>query len=169
MSEMAVELATGGPDETQAMAAAFAGLCRPDDVVALEGMLGSGKTCFVKGLAVGLGVTDQREVTSPTFVLLHRYAGRLVLHHFDAYRLRRAEEMERIGCAEVFESGGVSVIEWADHVAECLPPEHFLLSIVVADATERHFELKARGPGPRSRMEAFGRVLSAWRRGNGKG
>ena len=93
------------------MARAFAALCRPGDVIGLTGTLGAGKTCFVKGLAAGLGVEDARRVTSPTFVLMRSYSARLTLHHFDAYRLRGAGEMDALGCAETFESGGLSVIE----------------------------------------------------------
>jgi len=110
MSGTGVHLATRSPEETQAMAAAFAKLCRPNDVIGLQGTLGAGKTCFVKGLAAGLGVDGPDKVTSATFVLLRRYSGRLTLYHFDAYRLQGAAELEQIGCGETFESGGVSVI-----------------------------------------------------------
>lgn len=144
------------------LAAAFAGLCRPGDVLALSGTLGAGKTCFVKGLARGLGVADERQVISPTFVLMRRHEGRLVLFHFDAYRLRDAGEMEAIGSDETFESGGVSVVEWADHVAQCLPAEHFALSITVSGETERRFRLTAHGPGPSARLDEFRRALSDW-------
>jgi tRNA threonylcarbamoyladenosine biosynthesis protein TsaE len=164
MSSRAVTLGTGDPEQTERMAAAFATLCRPNDVVGLEGTLGAGKTCFVRGLAVGLGVGDERQVLSPTFVLLRRYEGRLTLYHFDAYRLRDGAEMEQTGCAELFESGGVSAVEWADHVAECLPPEHFMLSIRVSGAREREFELTAAGRGPTGRLGAFRDALAPWRR-----
>ncbi len=163
-SGVQIELATGSPADTQAMAAAFAGLCAPGDVIGLSGILGSGKTCFVKGLARGLGVADERDVISPSFVLVRRYAGRLTLYHFDAYRLRGAAEMEDIGCAETFSSGGLSVVEWADHVAECLPAEHFSLSIAVTGATARDFALEAIGTGPAARLERLAEALSEWRR-----
>jgi tRNA threonylcarbamoyladenosine biosynthesis protein TsaE len=153
---------TDAPEKTMAMARAFASLCRPGDVIGLTGTLGAGKTCFVKGLATGLGVADARRVTSPTFVLMRSYPARLTLHHFDAYRLRGGEDMEALGCSETFESGGVSVVEWADHVAECLPPEHFMLSIQVQGETERRFVLTGVGQGPRSRHGELGRVLGRW-------
>ncbi len=156
-----VRLLTRSPDETAAMAAAFAGGCRPNDVVGLEGILGAGKTCFVKGLARGLGVADLARVVSPTFVLLRRYEGRLRLNHFDAYRLGGAAEMEEIGCAETFEDGGVSVVEWADRVAECLPARRLLLRIEVVGPTEREFRLVADGPESRARLEEFRRLLVA--------
>ena len=163
MTSGALELVTHRPEETQAMAAAFAALCRPNDVVGLCGPLGAGKTCFVRGLAAGLAVRELSKVISPTFVLMRSYAGRLTLYHFDGYRLRDGSEMEQIGCAEVFESGGVSVVEWADHVAGCLPPAHFLLTLTVAGETDRRFRLSALGRGPSARLQEFGRALTEWR------
>ncbi len=164
MSGAGVQLTTHSPEGTQAMAAAFGRLCRANDVIGLQGTLGAGKTCFVKGLAAGLGVRDVDKVVSPTFVLLRQYEGRLTLYHFDAYRLQGAAEMEQIGCAETFESGGVSVIEWADHVAACLPPEHFMLAITVVGENDRDFVVTASGPGPSGRLEEFRRALTAWSR-----
>ena len=161
MSEPAVEAVTSSPEETMSLAAAFAGLLQPNDVLALQGTLGAGKTCFVKGLARGLGVADARQVISPTFVLMRRHDGRVPLFHFDAYRLRGAAEMEAIGCAETFESGGVSVVEWADHVGECLPRERFVLSITVSGASERRFRLTACGPLSSARLNGFRDALAA--------
>ena len=135
-----------------ALGARFARLCRPGDVVALQGTLGAGKTCFVKGMARGLGVAQERAVTSPSYVLLHQYPGRLVLYHFDACRLEDADQMEQIGCQEVFDAGGVSVVEWADHVAACLPAESFSFTIRLAGPARREFVLTAAGPGPASRL-----------------
>ena len=144
------------------MAAAFGTLCRPSDVIGLEGTLGAGKTCFVKGLAAGLGVEQACSVVSPTFVLLRRYAGRLTLYHFDAYRLHDGAEMEDIGCADLFAAGGVSAVEWADHVRGCLPEQHFMLSINVTGERERDFALMAVGARPRERLGAFRRTLAPW-------
>ncbi len=145
------------------MASAFAGACRANDVIGLEGTLGAGKTCFVKGLARGLGVAETERVTSPTFVLLRRYAGRLTLYHFDAYRLEGADELEAIGCAELFEAGGVSVVEWADQVAACLPRRHLWLSIFVVGPGDREFRLAPGTPDLRRRIERFREVLAEWR------
>jgi len=93
----------------------------PDTVLALTGELGSGKTTLVQGICRGLSVTD--EVTSPTFVLIREYCGRLQVFHFDAYRLPGPAALQEIGCEEYFSRGGVSLVEWADRVAEILPEE----------------------------------------------
>jgi tRNA threonylcarbamoyladenosine biosynthesis protein TsaE len=146
-----LKFVTDSPEATMELGARFAALCRAGDVVGLQGTLGAGKTCFVKGMARGLGVGDEQAVTSPSYVLMHEYQGTLTLYHFDAYRLTDASQMEEIGCQEVFDSGGVSAVEWADHVPGCLPPEHFMLTIRLVGSSRREFSLAAAGAGPTSR------------------
>jgi tRNA threonylcarbamoyladenosine biosynthesis protein TsaE len=158
-----LKLLTQSADETEAMAAALAPLCRANDVIGLRGTLGAGKTCFVRGLARGLGVPDGTHVISPTFVLLRQYPGRLRVNHYDAYRLEGAADMEAIGSDETFTDGGLTVVEWADHVAECLPPAHFMVSIEVAGPSERRFLLAAVGAEPAGRMDAVRQALASWR------
>ena len=153
---------TNGPADTKEFARELAAACRPDDVIGLCGTLGSGKTTLVKGLARGLSVDETRQVISPTFMLMRSYPGRLDLHHFDAYRLSGGDEMDAIGAEEVFASGGVSVVEWADHVEDCLPPDHFVLRITVEGAERRRFELSAMGQQSRSRLQEFGRHTEKW-------
>ena len=84
-----ITLSSPSPTATHAIAGAIARLVRAGDLVVLAGEMGSGKTWFTKGFAAALGVTDP--VTSPTFTLVHSYAGgRLPVHHVDVYRLDRA-------------------------------------------------------------------------------
>ena len=117
----------------------------PGDVVALAGELGAGKTCLVKGLALGLGVADARAVRSPTFVLISEYRGRMTLYHVDAYRLHGAADLEALGSAEMMTSGGVTAIEWADRVEGALPEEHLRVECAHAGETRRTFRAVARG------------------------
>lgn len=97
-------------------------------VLALHGDLGSGKTCFVQGLAEGLGI-DQ-PVTSPTFTLVHEYHGTRRLVHADLYRIRGADDALSLGLDEYFETDGVVALEWAERAEELLP----------ADTLHIHFE-----------------------------
>ncbi|MCX7591604.1 MAG: tRNA (adenosine(37)-N6)-threonylcarbamoyltransferase complex ATPase subunit type 1 TsaE [Kiritimatiellae bacterium] len=90
-------------------------------VVALYGELGSGKTCFVQGLALGLGIT--RPVTSPTFVIINEYRGTRNLYHIDLYRIHNAKEALAIGLDDYLRADGVTAIEWAERVQELLPPD----------------------------------------------
>lgn len=98
-------------------------------VLALNGDLGSGKTCFVQGLAAALGI--DRPVTSPTFTLVHEYHGTRLLVHADLYRLRNSLDALMLGLEEYFESGGITAIEWADRAEDIFPPETIHLSFEI--------------------------------------
>lgn len=95
-------------------------------VLALHGDLGSGKTCFVQGLAVALGV--DRPVTSPSFTLVHEYQGSRPLVHVDLYRLRNSLDALMLGLEEYFESAGITAIEWADRAADIFPAQTIHIS-----------------------------------------
>lgn len=108
----------------------------PNDIVALVGDLGAGKTHFVKGLVLGLKSAD--EVTSPTFTLIHEYrGGRLPVFHFDFYRLNRLEEIAEIGFDDYLEEGGVAVVEWADRFPRALPGRTRWLHLTAGNVSER--------------------------------
>jgi tRNA threonylcarbamoyladenosine biosynthesis protein TsaE len=107
------------PAETQAIGEELGARLRPGAVVACTGELGAGKTCFLQGLARGLGVTDA--VTSPTFVLVNQYRGRLPIYHLDAYRTGSLTELVDLGVEEMLHGDGVTVIEWADKLLPLLP------------------------------------------------
>ena len=120
-------------------------LLAPGHVVALVGELGAGKTTMVKGIVRGLGVIDKRAVKSPTFALVHRYEGRIPIYHFDAYRLISNQEMFDIGSDEMIYGDGVSIIEWADRVPECLPEEYLKISLIAVSESERTIEMRGYG------------------------
>ncbi len=113
-------------------------------VVALRGTLGAGKTALVRAIAQACGIAP-REVSSPTFVLLHVYRGRTDLFHFDAYRLTGEHEFRELGVEEYFDGAGISLVEWADRVRGCLPEEHLDIEIRVTGPTSRRFTLTAAG------------------------
>ena len=99
----------------------------PGSVVACIGELGAGKTCFLQGLARGLGVTG--DVTSPTFVLVNVYRGRLPVYHLDAYRTGSLTELVDLGVEEMLHGDGVTLIEWADKLLPLLPPHAVTVTI----------------------------------------
>ncbi|HEY7654546.1 MAG TPA: tRNA (adenosine(37)-N6)-threonylcarbamoyltransferase complex ATPase subunit type 1 TsaE [Methylomirabilota bacterium] len=107
------------PAETQLLGERLGARLGPGAVVACTGPLGAGKTCFLQGLARGLGVTA--DVTSPTFVLINQYRGRVPVHHVDAYRTGSLTELVDLGLEEMLDGDGVTVIEWADKLVPLLP------------------------------------------------
>ena len=114
-----MEFITHAPDETEAVGCALGKVLTPGTVLAYEGDLGAGKTAFTRGLARGLGCTEQ--VTSPTYTIVNEYlSGRLPLFHFDMYRLRSAEDLWDIGWDDYLERGGVCAVEWSENVQDAM-------------------------------------------------
>ena len=131
---------THSEDETQAVERDLASRIRPGDVVLLSGSLGAGKTAFVRGLAVGLGI-DPGEVSSPTFTLIHEYrGGRLVLYHADLYRLGSAAS-EDLGLEEAGARTGVLAIEWPERLART-PPGPVTVTIDMVDESTRRIVIQ---------------------------
>ena len=138
-------LRSKGVDDTRAAAAAIASLARQGDLILLVGELGVGKTAFAQGFAQRLGITQP--VTSPTFTLVHRYEGDVVVHHVDVYRLDRLSEVTDLGLSEMLDEG-VTLIEWGDAVMPALPAD-FLevrLAYVEEDDDARDIAISVVGP-----------------------
>ena len=112
--------------------------------VALEGTLGAGKTRLVQAIAAGCGI-DAHSVTSPTFVLCQPYCGTRQLYHLDAYRVNDLDEFLELGVDEYFEGPGLTLIEWSDRVAPCLPAEYLKIQIEITGQSGRQFSLTAYG------------------------
>ena len=158
---MDLRLRSADPDATAAVGGALAALLGPGDVVVLSGPLGAGKTRLVQGLAAGLGVSGR--VTSPTFVLVRRHTGRLLLVHVDAYRLDDAADLVTLD-DDVLADDVVTCIEWGGNVAAALPVERLDVDIAV-DGDEgdapRGLELVARGPAWEARAADLVAALTA--------
>ena len=105
--------------ETRSLGARLAAAARPGDLLCLVGDLGAGKTQLAKGFAEGLGITDI--VTSPTFVLMTEYAGRLPLFHLDLYRIGDAADALAGGLLDERQLDGVALVEWAERLGPALP------------------------------------------------
>ena len=114
-----MEYITHAPEETEELGQALGKVLQPGTVLAFSGDLGAGKTAFTRGLAKGLGATEQ--VTSPTYTIVNEYiSGRLPLFHFDMYRLGSSEELFDIGWEDYLERGGVCAVEWSENVADAM-------------------------------------------------
>jgi tRNA threonylcarbamoyladenosine biosynthesis protein TsaE len=131
-------------DATAALGRRLAELLSPGAVVALIGPLGAGKTHFVRAVVEGLG-GEGRRVSSPTFALIHEYAARLPVYHFDTYRLPDETAFADLGVSEYFDGDGVCLVEWADRVEGVLPAEHLRVTITPTGETARRFTIEGRG------------------------
>ena len=139
----ATELVSTRPEETEAAGERLGARLGPGDVVALVGELGAGKTCFIQGLVRGLGVTTR--ATSPTFVLINQYRGRVPVYHVDAYRTESLAELLDIGLQELFAGDGVTVVEWADKLLPLLPPGTIEVTIAGVGDEPRQITIRTLG------------------------
>jgi len=121
-------------------------LLNDGDVVALTGELGSGKTWFTKGVALGLEVSPDTVVTSPSFALMNAYEGRCPLFHMDVYRLENVTDFYDAGLDEYLNGNGVVVMEWADRWPEVLPERTLTVQLAVLDEHTRKIVLTGHHP-----------------------
>jgi tRNA threonylcarbamoyladenosine biosynthesis protein TsaE len=159
---MDVLLHTATADETRAVGEALAPLLGARDAVILTGELGAGKTTFVQGVAKGLGVDDR--VTSPTFMLVREYKGRLDIAHVDVYRLDRMQEAVDLAIDEIGAGNDVLLVEWGDAVGDLLPEERLRVELTTDDTSDaRRILVTALGASWRDRREQLVRALAPWR------
>lgn len=150
--------------QTEEFAATLAALVRPRDIVVLSGEMGAGKTAFVRGFAVGMGVSSDETVSSPTFTLVHTYdSGRLVVHHADLYRLGRLSDVEDLGLRELADLGDVVIVEWGN-VAEEVLGDHLVVSLEADEDDEdtRYIAVSVVGHSWDSRWDQLKRALAKW-------
>ena len=129
-------------EQTQLFAEQFASTLVGGEVLLLDGDMGAGKTHFVKGLALGLGISDV--ITSPTFALHNAYQGKLRLNHFDFYRIDDPAEAEMLGLDEFFyQKNGVCAVEWWQNVADLIPKNVAIkISITKLSETSRQISVE---------------------------
>jgi tRNA threonylcarbamoyladenosine biosynthesis protein TsaE len=123
-----VSVVTHGETETVALGESLGRLLRPGDFVALFGELGSGKTRFAQGVALGAGVDPKTRVTSPTYTIMNEYQGTFPLYHFDLYRLAGDTDIVELGFEDYFYGQGICLVEWAERLVSELPDEHLKVS-----------------------------------------
>ena len=138
------EFFSHSPSDTESFAETLAKSLSGGEVIAFSGNLGMGKTCFVRGLARGLGFVG--EVTSPTFAIINEYlGGRLPLYHFDMYRVTGWDDLYSTGYFEYSESGGVLAVEWSENIEDELPDDALRITIVRDGELGRRITMKGEG------------------------
>jgi tRNA threonylcarbamoyladenosine biosynthesis protein TsaE len=161
-----LELQTTSAEDTRRLAATVAQALRVGDVVSLTGELGAGKTSFVQGAAVALGVTER--VTSPTFLLRRDYQGRVPIIHLDVYRLETLQEASELGLDEADSS--VTFIEWGDAMQPLLPADHLEIDLrssepdaAAGDGEVRRIVMRPRGADWKRRIVGLAVDCASWR------
>ena len=117
---MNMDVVSNSPEETIELGRKVGSQLKGGEIVAVCGALGSGKTHLIKGIASGVGAAKAEKVTSPTFVIINEYKGRLDIYHIDAYRLDSISEFEMIGFDDYCQPQSVILIEWADKIESAL-------------------------------------------------
>jgi tRNA threonylcarbamoyladenosine biosynthesis protein TsaE len=113
-----IEVTTHSPDETQRLGHCLGRIATAGTVLRLCGDLGSGKTCFVQGLARGLEVPPAYDITSPTYTLIHAYPGRVAFYHVDLYRLADPADADAVGLWDILGEPAVVAVEWAERLPD---------------------------------------------------
>ncbi len=144
-SSLPWQLTSASHQQTDWLGQVLGRTLRGGETIALYGPLGAGKTALVRGIAQGLGASPTA-VTSPTFVVIHEYQGRLPLAHMDWYRIRSLRELESTGVMEYFSGQTVTAIEWADKGFALLPQDRIEVTLSHRTAQSRLIQLNATGP-----------------------
>ncbi|UOO36830.1 tRNA (adenosine(37)-N6)-threonylcarbamoyltransferase complex ATPase subunit type 1 TsaE [Oscillospiraceae bacterium CM] len=132
-------IVTNSAEETTTAGISLAAKLKGGSVVALRGDLGAGKTQFVRGLAIGLGI--QARVTSPTFTIVNEYSGSVPLFHFDIYRLHDANALYDIGWDDYLDRGGVIAVEWSEIAESAFPDNTVRVTITKENDTTRRITI----------------------------
>jgi len=135
---------TSDAAETRRLAASVAAAAEPGDLVCLWGELGAGKTQFAKGFGAGLGVTGT--ISSPTFILMSEYEGRLPLFHVDLYRLADGADALAGGIIDERQAAGVTLVEWPERMGDLLSARRLDVIIDGTGTEPRRITLRASDP-----------------------
>ncbi len=137
------QIISHSPEDTQGLGKRLGELAQAGDVFLLVGRLGTGKTCLTQGIARGLGIEDG--ASSPSFVIVKEYYGRLPLYHIDLYRLDQIEEVLQLGLDEYIYGRGVCVVEWAEKGLDAFPQEYLLIRLEYVSENERRLSFEPQG------------------------
>ncbi|OGC07769.1 tRNA (adenosine(37)-N6)-threonylcarbamoyltransferase complex ATPase subunit type 1 TsaE [candidate division WOR-1 bacterium RIFOXYA2_FULL_36_21] len=126
---------TNSPKETVKLGIKIGKQLKPNDIIALEGDLGSGKTTLSQGIALGTGLKDY--ISSPTFTIINEYENKIPLYHIDLYRLDAGTDIKDLGIEEYFHKDGICLIEWAEKLGDLLPENAKIIRLEIKDADKR--------------------------------
>lgn len=156
MKECIIEYHTASDRETISLGRKLGAALKQGDVIALVGRLGSGKTWFTKGIALGLDISSDTIITSPSFSLVNEYEGRYTFYHMDGYRLESLSDFLSAGLDEYLYNDGVVAMEWADRWPEVLPDWNVKVEIEIVDERSRKITFSGHHPRAQEILELVG-------------
>jgi tRNA threonylcarbamoyladenosine biosynthesis protein TsaE len=139
---------SASPEETENLGVCIGKKLEPGTVIALDGVMGSGKTCLARGIARGLGIAEN--ITSPTFTIVNEYAVSAntaaksnigLFYHIDAWRLQSDEDFTNIGGDEIISGSGITVIEWSERISGALPKNSVRITIEITGGSSRKISI----------------------------
>jgi len=148
-----IVIETTSAEETRELGGVLGALLASGDVVALRGELGTGKTVLAQGIAVALGFDGY--VSSPSFVIVNEYRGRVDIHHVDLYRISDESEIDDLGYRELFFGESVALVEWAERGSRFLPGDRVDVHIESTGRDRRTFTVSASGPRSETILRGF--------------
>ena len=159
-----IDLRSDSVATTHEIAGVIAGLVRPRDIIVLAGDMGAGKTAFTVGFTRALGVSEDDQVSSPTFTLVHSYnSGRIPVLHADLYRLNSMAEVADLGLREQVDLGAVALVEWGDVAADVIGDSLTIeLSHDEDDDDARDIVISVEGHGWDTRWDKLRDSLRQW-------
>ena len=140
------EIVTHSAEETVEFGRELAKHIKPPCLILLEGELGSGKTTLVKGMAAGLGVVREEEVTSPSFTLVHEYGRDRKVYHVDLYRIEGARDFASLGLDDLFEEEATVIVEWGERISDNAPELQWRIRLEYVTNDERRITVESLRP-----------------------
>ncbi len=151
-----VTLLSRSPRETEGVGRCLGSILARGAFVALRGELGSGKTCFTRGIVAGSAPSSAHLVASPTYAVMNEYPGETPVYHFDFYRLAGGGgEIAELGFEEYFTGDGICVCEWSERLGDLLPEEHLTVTMEHGGDDRRTITIEAAGPGMEAVLGRF--------------
>lgn len=157
MSKLA--LLSRSSSETEELGQLFGSVLVRGTFVALRGDLGSGKTCFTRGVVASAAPESAHLVASPTFAIMNEYPGITPVYHFDFYRLTSGYEIAELGFEEYFMGDGICIVEWSERLDELMPSDHLSVTFEHGGEDLRRLTFEAVGPGAETVLARFAELV----------
>lgn len=151
---------SSAPRETEDLGRRLGAFAETGMFIALCGELGGGKTCFTRGFVSAAAPGSAHLVASPTFAIMHEYAGTPPVYHFDFYRLTSEHEIAELGFEEYFQGQGICIAEWAERLGGLLPPDHLRITFAHGGDDRRTIALAAQGAASMALLARIAEGLS---------